>query len=73
MDVKKICPKFLLKTKKSLHFEFVFDFAIFCFVSVLLFINFYCLAQLFNVYFIYLFYLYIYPPDLQESDRAANT
>ena len=23
--------------------------------------------------FIYLFYLYIYPPDLQESDGGANT
>ena len=24
-------------------------------------------------HFIYLFYLYFYPPDSQESDRGANT
>ena len=30
--------------------------------------------SLFRTYlFIYLFYLYIYPPDSQESDGGANT
>ena len=26
-----------------------------------------------HIYFCYLFYLYIYPPDSQESDGGANT